>query len=119
MIEERLNEIQSILEAGYDSDNGNIINERLTLISTLMAESGKLLADATLVYEIELKKGILEVLTHIPDYTSASVQNSLVKTLCANNHKVVILADRINRACVHQIDTMRTQLSYIKTLIQS
>lgn len=119
MIEDRLNEIQAILEAQYDSDNGTIINERLTLISALMAESGKLLADITYIYETELKQGIIEVLKDIPDYTSASVQNSLIKTLCAKTHRSVILADRINRSCVHQIDTMRTQLSYLKTLIQS
>lgn len=119
MIENRLNEIQTILESQYDSDNGTVINERLTLISSLMAESGKLLADMTLIYEKELNQGILQILKDIPDYTSASVQNSLIKSLCANNHRLVILADRINRSCVHQIDTMRTQLSYLKTLIQS
>jgi hypothetical protein len=113
----RCEAIQLILEAHYDNDQGNILNDRITLINALMAESGKLVGDSNFHYKTKLKSDIMETLkSFIPDYTSASVQNNLVKSLCATEESIFINAQRINASCTHQLDAMRSQLSYLKSL---
>lgn len=114
-ITERLEAIQSILEGQYDSDQGHLINERITLISTLLAESGKLKADAEFHYKSKLNSEIMKAIKDlIPDYTSANVQNTLIKSLAADLWQLTVFADRVNASATHQLDCMRSQLSYIK-----
>jgi hypothetical protein len=116
-IKERLTVIQSILEAHYDSDDGHLLNQRLTEISAYMAESGKLKADAKFHYISKMKSEIMgTILKLIPDYTSSTVQNTLLKSLAAEEAQLVEFADRVNATSTHQVDAMRSQLSYIKSL---
>ncbi|HRH83616.1 MAG TPA: hypothetical protein PK210_05200 [Bacteroidia bacterium] len=116
----RLQEIQNVLEAEYDGDEGNVLMDRLTKISTYMAESGKLKADAEYHYNSKLSSEIMRAFKDlIPEYTSATVQNAWVKSLAKDELQLLTLAERVNRSATHQIDCMRTQLSYIKGLINS
>jgi len=115
-IQQRLDFIQGILEAHYDSDDGNILSTRLQEVGAYMAEAGKLKADSELYYDKAVNKGIIEMLEKMPEYTSGTVQNKLVKSVGANLKYLVTYADRVNRSCTHQLEVMRTQLSYIKSL---
>lgn len=114
-IKERLEFIQEILEAHYDGEEGDIVSGRLQQISTYMAESGKLKADADYHYHAKLNSEIMKAIKDLlPDYSSASLQNQFVKSLCKEESHLATFADRVNRSCTHQIEVMRSQLSYIK-----
>lgn len=115
-IENRLNELQQFLEAQYDSEEGHLIMDRLGIASAYMAESGKLKADADWHYMAALNSEIMEAIKTIMKevYLSSTAQNQLVKSLAKNEFRLVTYADRVNRSLTHQIDAMRTQLSYLK-----
>ncbi len=116
-IENRLNEIQGTLIAPYEFDNGHIIMSRLNDLAAYMAESGKLKADAEYHLLSKTQTQVIKALKDLlPEYASAKMQNDLIKGLVAKEQSLVTFADRVNRSCVHQIDVMRTQLSYLKEL---
>lgn len=116
-IETRLDFIQSYLEAQYDGDDGNILSQRLQEVGAYMAESGKLKADAEYHYHAKLNSEIMRSIKDLlPDYSSATLQNKFVQSLAKEESRLVTLADRVNRTATHQIESMRTLLSYIKSL---
>ena len=119
-ISTRLEEIQTILESHYDNDSGNILSDRMTLISAYMAESGKLLGDAKYHYQTKLESEMMRLIKDLlPEYSSANMQNTFIKSLCKDESWLVNIADRVNASCTHQLDSMRSQLSYLKSLPQS
>lgn len=116
-IQQRLDFIQGILEAHYDSDDGNILSTRLQEVGAYMAEAGKLKADSEHHYNDKLQSEIMKFLKdQMPDYTSATLQNKFINSLASELKYLVTYADRVNRSCTHQLEVMRTQLSYIKSL---
>lgn len=116
-IETRLNHIQEILEGHYDSDDGNILNKRMQDIAIYMAEAGKLKADAQFHYKQVMKSEVIKCLKElIPEWSSAKVQNSVIEGLAAHEFRIVTFAERVNASCTHQLDVMRSQLSYLKSL---
>jgi len=116
-IKQRYEHIQNILEAHYDTDDGNIISNRLQEVGAYMAESGKLKGDAEYHFREKLRSELLRLLKDLlPEYSSANMQNAFIKS-CANEEATLItLVDRLNASCTHQIDSMRSQLSYLKSL---
>lgn len=116
-IAERLQFIQTILEAQYDADEGHSLVSRLTEVGAYMAEAGKLKADAEFHFNDKLNSEILRMIRELlPDYTSASVQNAFCKSLAKEEAHLVSFAERVNRTCTHQVEAMRSQLSYLKSL---
>lgn len=116
-IRTRLTFIQSYLEAQYDHDEGHAIAARLTEVSAYMAESGKLLADAKYHLQATMQSELVKLVKNmLPDYSSSTLQNAFVRSICKEENLLVNAADRINASCVHQIDAMRTQISYLKSL---
>lgn len=112
---QRLEFIQTVLEAHYDADEGYALVARLTDVGGYMAESGKLKADAEWHYHAKLNSEIIKMIRELlPDYTSASVQNALCKSLAKDEAHLVSFAERVNRTCTHQVEAMRSQLSYVK-----
>jgi Tfp pilus assembly protein PilP len=45
---------------------------------------------------------------------SANVQNALLKSICIDECELVDWIDRLNATCTHQIDALRSILSYVK-----
>ena len=116
-IKERLEIIQAVLESHYDGDDGGLLSSRLTEVSAYMAEAGKLKSDANYwLNEKLLSESINAIKNIMPEYTSASVQNTIVKSLAKEERHLVEFADRVNASCTHQIDAMRSQLSYLKSI---
>lgn len=114
-IQTRLDFIQTVLESNY-IEEGAIIVDRLTAMGAYMAEAGKLLADAEFHMKQKLQIETIQALHKlIPEYASATVQNAVIKGCAAYESSLVTYADRVNRSCTHQIDVMRTQLSYLKS----
>lgn len=115
-IKERLEFMQGYLESHYDSDDGHMLSNRLQELGAYMAESGKLKADMEFHYHEQLQKELMVLMSQLPTFASATLQNKFIKSLAREENRILLIADRINRSCTHQIELMRTQLSFIKSL---
>lgn len=114
MIEE-IEEIQSYLEITC-SDNPEEITQRIRELSAYLARTAFLLRDAR--YALRRKKaseiGDIVVKIAKEQYLSAKAQNALVDSIAADEHRIVDWLDRLNAACTHQLDALRSLLSYEK-----
>lgn len=106
------------LKAGNDPEK---IIERLELLSIMLIQSGECLADAKYHQDQVIHSTITKALTEAyQDRLSATLIKDFVRATAKDYNYLVTIFDRINSACVHQIDSLRSVLSYIKaqTLIQ-
>lgn len=114
MIQE-IEEIQKYLEITC-SDNPEEITQRIRELSAYLARTAYLLQEAK--YALRRKKAseIGEIVVRIAkeQFLSAKAQNALVDSIAAEEHRAVDWLDRLNAACTHQIDAMRSLLSYEK-----
>jgi len=112
--------IQSYLETEYSSDNVSGIKERIRTLSAYLARSGNMLADAKLLYRRKVTSEIANTIIAIAkeNCLSAKAQNALVDSIAANEAFLVDKLDRINSSCVHQIDALRSILSYEKASLK-
>ncbi|MEM3091510.1 MAG: hypothetical protein QXD05_00030 [Candidatus Pacearchaeota archaeon] len=116
-IEEIENELSEIIDfAGcyYNKDNSEEINERITNLNVYLARSAVLLSEAQYLYDRKYADETEALLSE--QQLSPSVITNLAKSRCALEGKIVKLAERINRTITHQLDSLRTQLSYLKVL---
>lgn len=113
--EKELNEMQSFLEITI-SENPQEIIERIGTLSVYMARSGKMLADAKQKLRSKKTSEISETIVNIAkqNFLSAKAQNALVDSIAQEEHYLVDWLDRINKTCTHQIDALRSLLSYEK-----
>lgn len=95
--------------------------ERLAAVSVYNARSGKMLADMKLAYREarlkEINKSIMQIAKD--GHLSAKVQNAMVDCIATDELYLVDWLDRINRACVHQGDNLRTLISYAKAQLNA
>lgn len=100
------------LELPYDKDYDTLI-KRLEHLGILLARAGEYMSDASYrideVVDIECKVN-LELL----DKYSASTFNMMIKAKAKDWNKLKIGYERISSAAVHQIDSIRTILSFEK-----
>ncbi len=113
---EEAQEIQKYLEITC-SNNPEEIQERIADLAVYMARSGEMLAQAK--REVakarinELVKKVIEPLTDgVP--MSATTQKELINLISIEEQFLVDWLERINRSCTHQIDALRSLLSYEK-----
>jgi hypothetical protein len=108
-------EIEKYLEITA-STNPEELQERLTILMPYMARSGEMLAEAKRSLRKRKSEEINNTIIRIAkeSHLSASVQNALLESIAEDEHYLVDKLDRINRACVHQIDAVRSLLSYEK-----
>lgn len=111
-IQGEINEMQAFLEVIY-SDDPNEMAGRLTELNVYMARSGSLLADAKLLQDQAMARSYSEHLEEIKKLP-ATIANKFISSHCGEINHFVNRLDRINRACVHQSDNIRTQLSFAK-----
>ena len=107
--------IQDYLEVTL-SDNPEEITQRIKDLSVYMARSGLMLAEAKKRLRdkksSEISKTILEIAKQ--NFLSAKAQNALVESIAQEENFLVDWLDRINKTCTHQIDALRSLLSYEK-----
>ena len=103
-MKEELEKIQEFLEIDV-SENPEELIERIKTLNVYMARSGRMLAEAKQKLRekkaSEISKTILEIAKQ--NFLSAKEENFLVDW-----------AERINKACTHQVDALRSLLSYEK-----
>lgn len=107
-------EIQDFLESVPDNnEDPNELANRLSYLNNYMARSGKMLADAKQMQDLaiaavyaEHSKAILKM--------PATVAMKFISSQTVDENYLVNWLDRINRACTHQSDNIRTQISFAK-----
>lgn len=114
MIDE-IKEIQAYLEVEC-SNNPIEVMERMSTISVYMARTGEMLADAKKALREKKSSEINNTIINIAkkQCLSATVQKALVESIAENEAYLVDRLDRLNAACTHQLDALRSQLSYLK-----
>ena len=107
--------IQDYLEVTL-SDNPEEIIQRIKDLSVYMARSGLMLAEAKKRLRDKKSSEIYETILEISkqNHLSAKAQNALVESIAQEENFLVDWLDRINKTCTHQIDALRSLLSYEK-----
>ena len=114
-LQERAFEIQKYLEIEC-SNSPEEIRERMNILMAYIATSGELLAQAKRLLRSKKSQEISKTIIAIAkeSHLSASVQNALLDSICEEENYLVDLLDRINRSATHQLDGLRSLLSYEK-----
>lgn len=113
-LKDKAMEYQAYLELPAGSDPVDIMH-RLEALNVLIAQSGKALADAKYLQDKAISEGIKDVISKESYAMSASTLNTFVKALARDYNYLVNQFDRINAAATHQIDSLRSILSYKKS----
>ena len=106
-------EIAEFCNCWYNKDNGNELSERITVLNTYLARSAVLQTEAQFIYDNSLAKETEKLMGH--EELSATTIKNLVTGRTSTEKKMLLLCERINRTLVHQIDSLRSQLSYLKS----
>lgn len=114
-MKEESQKIQDFLDVTISSNPVELV-ERIATLMTYMSRSGEMLAKAKKVLRAkkttEINKTIIKIAKE--QCLSATVQNALLDSICEEEAFMVDWLERINRSCTHQIDGLRSLLSYEK-----
>lgn len=110
-----INEISGYLNITC-SNNPQEIQERISTIMVYMMRTGEMLADAKKMLRKKKSNEIQNTILRIAkdNCLSAKVQNALLDSIAEDEAYLVDRLDRLNASCVHQLDALRTLLSYEK-----
>lgn len=112
---EEATEMQAYLET-LPEDNTDALSERIKILAVYQARSGHMLAEAKKTLSEKKKTEIVNTIIAIAkeNYLSAKAQNALVDSIATDEQFIVDWLDRINAACKHQLDAVRSLLSFEK-----
>lgn len=115
MMEDEIKEISGYLNITC-SNNPQEIQERISTIMVYMMRTGEMLATAKKLLRKkksdEIQNTILQIAKE--NCLSAKIQNALLDSIAEDESFLVDRLDRLNASCVHQLDSLRTLLSYEK-----
>ena len=98
------------------SDNPTELTIRIAELAVYHSRTGFLLAEAKKALNrrktSEIQNTILKIAKE--NCLSASVQNALLTSICEEEQFMVDWLDRLNSTCKHQLDAVRSLLSYEK-----
>lgn len=98
------------------SDEPNDIIERINTLSVLISQSGECLAAANYYRDTLIHSELMKIVKDgVADKLSATALNKLVNSLAKEENYLVNQFDRINASGTHQLDALRSVLSYRKT----
>ena len=110
----KADKMQSFLEQ-KPSDKEEGIIDRLELLQILMAQSGDCLANAKYLLDVRKNDSITQSLKEaLAGDCSTTIIHKKIDALCREENFLVNRFDRINSSAVHQIDALRSILSYRK-----
>jgi hypothetical protein len=94
----------------------NDLIERLENLSVLVSQAGEYLAAAKYYHDVLIHSELMKCIKEgYMDKLTATALNKLVNALAKEESYLVNQFDRINSSAVHQIDGLRSILSYRKT----
>lgn len=96
------------------SDNPDEIQERIRVIMPMISRTGYMLAEAKKLLRRRKSNEISNTIIAIAkeQCLSAKVQNALIDSIAEDEAYLVDLLDRLNAAATHQVDALRSLLSY-------
>jgi hypothetical protein len=112
-IEKEITEIIGFISCYYNKDNGNEVSERITNLNIYLARTSVLLSEAQFLFDERFSSETEKLIGN--ELLTASTINNLAKSRCAIENKLLKLVDRINSTITHQLDSIRSQLSYLKS----
>ena len=105
---------QKYLEEKPGTEADDLI-ERASLLSILIAKSGQCLADAKYIQDEIVNGAIMEAIQNFySEKLSPSTVNKFVTTAAKEANYLVNWLDRINATATHQLEGIRSMLSYRK-----
>ncbi len=106
--------MQNFLEQ-KSSDQEEGLIDRLELLQVLLAQSGNCLAEAKYLLDMRKNDSITQSLKEaLAGDWSTTIIHKKIDALCREENFLVNRFDRINSSAVHQIDALRSILSYRK-----
>lgn len=114
-MEQEIKEISDYLNIAC-SNNPQEIQERISTIMVYMMRTGEMLANAKKMLRKKKSDEIQNTIIRIAkeDCLSAKIQNALLDSIAEDEAFLVDKLDRLNASCVHQLDALRTLLSFEK-----
>ena len=115
-IHKELEEVQLFLESQYASDLPDQVQSRFDSLGAYMARTGKLKADAEWHYNSLIESSIMDALKKgYEDRLPASSINKFIEAAARNYKFLLTWADRVNRACTHQLEGLRSVMSTLRS----
>lgn len=106
---------QTFLETRHGQEPDQLL-ERMELLAILVAQSGQCLAESKYHQDQVINGEIGQAIDRMyTDKLSATTINQYVKTAAKEYNYLVNWLDRINATATHQLDALRTIISYRKT----
>ena len=112
---EQLKDIYAYVGKPYNEKDGQEISERITRLSVYLARSAELLSWSQFFYDKAKGDASEEAIKQYDNKLSPTVMKSLVESRSRNEGKLHKACERLNRTITHQIDALRSQLSYLKS----
>src|SRR6185295_5922562 len=113
-LKEKADRMQKYLEETTPSEPNDLI-DRTEKLNILIAQSGKMLADAEWYRDEIVNSAIMKsIKDSMEEKLSATVLNQYIKTTARDYNFLVKWIDRINATATHQIDSIRTIISFRK-----
>ncbi len=109
------NEIKSINDyccEDYQTD-GEVLIKRITKLNIYLARSAELLSLSQYLLDVKMGMEAEKVEEKLPGIAPTKLK-TLLSSLVAKEGKVLKFCERTNRVISHQLDSIRSQLSYIK-----
>jgi hypothetical protein len=98
------------------SNNHEEMAERLASLMSYLSRTAEMLAKAKRILRAKKTSEINNTIISIAKaaHLSASVQNALLDSICEDEAFLVDWIERLNKACTHQMDGLRSLISYDK-----
>ena len=113
-LQAKADSMSAYLQVKSGSEPNEII-ERMENLSVMIIQAGDCLADAEYYRDSVISSETMKVIKEgYVDKVSMTVINNLIKALAKEENYLVKQFDRINSAAVHQLDGLRSILSYRK-----
>lgn len=113
-LETSLSKMQNFLETPAGLEPQDLL-DRIEHLHILVAKSGQLLAKAKFIQDDLVNIGLMKAIEDDLDKKlTPSLINKFVSTNAKNINYLVNWADRINASATHQLDGIRTIISYKK-----
>ena len=113
-LETSLSKMQSFLETPAGLEPQDLL-DRIEHLTILVAKSGHLLAKAKFIQDDIVNTGLMKAIEDgLDKKLTPSLINKFVSTNAKNINYLVNWADRINASATHQLDGIRTVISYKK-----
>ncbi len=115
----KADKMQKYLELEPSSEPNDLV-ERINNLGILVSQSGKMLADAKYYKDSIVNGAIMEVIQKCyEEKLSATTINKFVESAAKEQGYLVNWIDRINSAATHQLDGLRSVISYRKAEFSS